>query len=221
MMYLTRTPAFIQCLFPGFLWRSDAQERQLYLTFDDGPVPQITPWVLDVLKDYEAQATFFCVGENVSRYPEIFRRIRREGHAVGNHTYNHISGWAHDPEVYLENVSTCAQLVDSDLFRPPYGRINRKQARSLLGNNYRIVMWDILSGDFDREIEPDQCYHNVVDNARPGSIIVFHDSVKAEANLRSALPKVLDFFARQGYAFASLMEHRIPERQQRQLLRSA
>jgi len=203
-MYLIRTPAFVQQLFPSFIWRSETADNQLYLTFDDGPVPQVTPWVLDQLQEYDAHATFFCVGENVQRYPDIYRRIQEEGHTVGNHTYNHISGWSHDPQAYLENVSTCSEYVDSKLFRPPYGRLGRKQARSLMGHQYRIVMWDVLSGDFDRDLDPDQCYHNVIDNASPGSIIVFHDSIKAEANLRWALPKVLKYYSDKGYQFQSL-----------------
>src|SRR5690606_35792771 len=127
-------------------------------------------------------------------YPDIYRRIQSEGHAVGNHTFNHLSGWNTDPQVYLRNIASCADLVESDLFRPPYGRIRRKQARELISHHYRIVMWDVLSGDFDRDLDPEQCYRNVVDNARPGSIIVFHDSIKAETNLKSALPKVLDYY---------------------------
>lgn len=201
MLYLIRTPAFVQCLFPNLMWRSETTARELYLTFDDGPIPQVTPWVLDVLDDFDARATFFCVGENVQRHPNIYRRIRSEGHAVGNHTFNHISGWTHDPDAYLDNVNSCADLVDSDLFRPPYGRIRRKQARELINHNYRIVMWDVLSGDFDRDLDPDQCYQNVIDNAKPGSIVVFHDSLKAEKNLKEALPRILDYYVREGYVF--------------------
>jgi peptidoglycan/xylan/chitin deacetylase (PgdA/CDA1 family) len=203
-MYLIRTPALIQHLFPSLLWRNEAHGKELFLTFDDGPVPEITPWVLDLLKAYDAHATFFCVGENVSRYPDIYRRIVTEGHTAGNHTYNHISGWNHDLEAYLHNVSTCAELVDSNLFRPPYGRLGRKQARLLISHHYRIVMWDVLSGDFDRDLDPEQCYRNVIDNAHAGSIIVFHDSVKAEANMRWALPKVIDYFAQRDFAFKAL-----------------
>ncbi|HLF65939.1 MAG TPA: polysaccharide deacetylase family protein [Saprospiraceae bacterium] len=211
-MYLIRTPAIVQHLFPSFIWRNETLDNQLYLTFDDGPVPQVTPWVLDQLKEYEAHATFFCVGENVQKYPEIYHRIQYEGHAVGNHTHNHISGWAHDPKAYMDNVSTCSELVESNLFRPPYGRLGRRQARSLMGHQYRIVMWDVLSGDFDRDLDPEQCYHNVIDNARPGSIIVFHDSIKAELNLRWALPKVLEFYTQKGYHFNSLHAQYVEQR---------
>ena len=203
-MYLIRTPAIVQHLFPGFLWRTETSGMELFLTFDDGPVPEVTPWVLDLLDQYHARATFFCVGENVSRYPDIYRRILDEGHSVGNHTHNHISGWSHSSKAYMANVSTCSELVKSDLFRPPYGRLGIYHARSLRDSQYRIVMWDVLSGDFDRDIDPGMCYQNVVDNARPGSIIVFHDSIKAETNLKSALPKVLEYYMAKGYAFKSI-----------------
>jgi peptidoglycan/xylan/chitin deacetylase (PgdA/CDA1 family) len=206
-MYLTRTPAFIQHLLPGFTWRSETSGSLLHLTFDDGPIPEITPWVLDQLKEFEARATFFCVGENVKRYPQVFQRIIDEGHTVGNHTYNHVSGWSYDPQTYINNVSICSELVDSNLFRPPYGRLGRKQARTLKEQRYRIVMWDVLSGDFDRAIDPEQCYRNVVDNAKPGSIVVFHDSIKAEKNLKWALPKVLHFYAEKGYQFLPLQAY--------------
>lgn len=209
-MYLIRTPAIVQQLFPSFIWRSETSDKQLYLTFDDGPVPEVTPWVLDLLKEYDAHATFFCVGENVRKHPDIYERIRQEGHTVGNHTYNHISGWSHDPQVYLDNVSVCSKLVNSDLFRPPYGRLGRKQARTLRGQQYRIVMWDVLSGDFDRDVYPEQCYHNVIENAKPGSIIVFHDSIKAEQNLRQALPRVLEFYKEAGYQFMPLQAYAAP-----------
>jgi peptidoglycan/xylan/chitin deacetylase (PgdA/CDA1 family) len=212
MLYLIRTPGFVQHLFPSLIWRGETAAKELFLTFDDGPVPEVTPWVLDLLNEFNAHATFFCVGENVSRNPEIFERIKREGHAVGNHTYSHISGWKHDPEAYLENVSSCARLVESDLFRPPYGRICRKQARELRDHNFRIVMWDVLSGDFDRDLDAGQCYQNVVDNARPGSIIVFHDSIKAQKNLRDALPRVLQYYTQLGYEFRPLETSAVTER---------
>jgi peptidoglycan/xylan/chitin deacetylase (PgdA/CDA1 family) len=157
-----------------------------------------------MLKSFDAHATFFCVGENVGRHPEIYLRTIDEGHAVGNHTYNHISGWTHDNEAYLHNVSSCSELVDSNLFRPPYGRLGRKQARLLIAHHYRIVMWDVLSGDFDKDLDPEQCYRNVIDNAKPGSIIVFHDSIKAERNLRLALPKVMEYFSEMGFEFKPL-----------------
>lgn len=210
-MYLIRTPAIVQHLFPGFLWRAETSARELFFTFDDGPVPQVTPWVLDQLSQYNAHATFFCVGENVSRYPDIYHRIIEEGHSVGNHTYNHISGWSHDIKSYMDNVSICSRLVKSDLFRPPYGRLGIQHAKSLRNSQYRIVMWDVLSGDFDRDIDPEMCYQNVVDNARPGSIIVFHDSIKAESNLRWALPKVLDFYSSQGYSFKAISAQKLEE----------
>lgn len=202
-MYLIRTPRVIQSLFPNFLWRISTDEKRLYLTFDDGPIPEVTPWVLDQLAAYNAKATFFCVGENVQRYPRIFQRTVREGHTVGNHTFNHLSGWANENVPYFHNVRTCAHLVNSNLFRPPYGRLKPKQVQ-FLQRHYRIVMWDVLSGDFDSEVSRDQCYHNVVDNVRPGSIVVFHDSLKARDKMQYALPRTLQHFSEQGFTFEPL-----------------
>lgn len=202
-MYLIRTPSFIQSLFPSFLWRVSTEEQAIYLTFDDGPIPEVTPWVLDMLARYEAKATFFCVGENVERYPEIFRRLRDEGHSVGNHTFNHVSGWSHDNVPYFHNVRNCAQIVDSDLFRPPYGRMKPRQVQ-FLQRHYRIVMWDVLSGDFDPETTPEQCCRNVLQNARAGSIVVFHDSLKAKDNMQYTLPRVLKHFDDLDYRFEPL-----------------
>ncbi len=202
-MYLIHTPAFVQNLFPRFLWREETDEKKIYLTFDDGPVPEVTPWVLDQLKQHNAHATFFCVGENVMKYPDLFRQIKEQGHGVGNHTHNHLSGWATDYTAYIQNVEICSQLVNSTLFRPPYGRLRRRQAQELM-RHYRIVMWDVLSGDFDPELDPVRCYSNVVDHAGEGSIVVFHDSVKAWDNLHYTLPRVLSHFRDKGFEFARL-----------------
>lgn len=205
-MYLIHTPTFIQNMFPNFIWRVDTDDPVLYLTFDDGPIPQVTPWVLDQLRKYNAKGTFFCVGENVVKYPAIFKRIKLEGHSVGNHTHNHLSGWANDNIPYFHNVRNCAQLVDSDLFRPPYGRIKPRQAQFLM-RHYKIVMWDVLSADFDSSISPEKCLENVLRTAKPGSIIVMHDSLKAEANVTYALPHILEHFTEMGYRFESLKAH--------------
>lgn len=202
-MYLIRTPNFIQNLFPSFTWRIPTEEKVIYLTFDDGPIPEVTPWVLDQLSRFNAKGTFFCVGENVQRYPDVFQRVLDEGHAVGNHTYNHMSGWGNDSIPYFHNVRNCAQLVKSDLFRPPYGRMKPKQAQFLL-RHYQIIMWDVLSGDFDQDISNEQCYSNVVKNAREGSIVVFHDSLKAEEKIRYTLPRILNFFAHKDFRFEAL-----------------
>ena len=191
------------------MWRGRDHDRRVYLTFDDGPIPEVTPWVLDVLARHGARGTFFCVGENVARYPSLFARLAAEGHAVGNHTFNHLSGWSSDVEEYVDNVSKCDRLVASPLFRPPYGRISPRKALALRGD-YDIVMWDVLSGDFDPELTGADCVRNVLENVSPGSIIVFHDSLKAEANLRYALPRVLAALARQGYRFEALTPERLP-----------
>ena len=185
------------------MWRGRDQDRRVYLTFDDGPIPEVTPWVLDLLAEFDARATFFCVGENVERYPTLFQRVRAAGHAVGNHTYNHLNGWSTAVDEYVANVNKCRDLVESPLFRPPYGRISPRKTLALR-TEYDIVMWDVLSGDFDAEITGAECARNVLDYVSPGSIVVFHDSLKAEANLRYALPRVLTSLARQGYRFEAL-----------------
>ncbi|MEL6925238.1 MAG: polysaccharide deacetylase family protein [Bacteroidota bacterium] len=202
-MYFVKTPKFIQNLFPNFTWRIPTQSKEIYLTFDDGPIPEVTPWVLEQLAQYDAKATFFCVGENVKRNPEVFASVRAAGHAVGNHTYHHLNGWSADNIPYFHNIRHCAHLVNSPLFRPPYGKLRPKQVQ-FLQRHYRIIMWDVLSGDFDNRISETQCYNNVINNTRPGSIIVFHDSLKAENKLRYVLPKVLEHFSALGYRFEKL-----------------
>jgi peptidoglycan/xylan/chitin deacetylase (PgdA/CDA1 family) len=202
-MYLIKTPQFIQNLFPNFTWRIPTEEKVLYLTFDDGPIPEVTPWVMEQLEKFRAKATFFCVGDNIRKYPNVFEQVLAAGHAVGNHTFNHLNGWATENIPYFHNVRHGASMVHSMLFRPPYGHLKPKQAQ-FLQRHYRIVMWDVLSGDFDPAISGEQCLHNVVDNAQRGSIIVFHDSIKAEEKLRYTLPLVLEHFAERGYRFEAL-----------------
>ncbi len=202
-MYLVKTPKFIQSLFPNFFWKVPTDEKVLYLTFDDGPIPEVTPWVLEQLNLYNAKATFFCVGDNVNKHSQIFQDVLNQGHEVGNHTYDHQNGWGTDNIKYFHNVRTCARLVKSDLFRPPYGRMMPKQAQ-FLQRHYKIIMWDVLSGDFDPNISKDQCMFNVTSKAKPGSIIVFHDSLKAFEKLQYVLPKVLKHFHEMGYEFRGL-----------------
>ena len=202
-MYLVRTPSFLQRLLPTYTWRGQHTERVVYLTFDDGPIPEVTPWVLAQLAAYEAHATFFCVGENAARHPTILNDIRAAGHTVGNHTYNHLNGWNTDLHDYLDNVDRCAKVVESGLFRPPYGRLSPRKTFALQ-RKYRIVMWDVLSGDFDQDLSPQACLANVLDNVNPGSIVVFHDSLKAERNLRFALPLLLAALRAQGYRFEAI-----------------
>ncbi len=205
-MYFIKSPQFVKNLFPNFTWRIPTNEKRLFLTFDDGPVAEVTPWVLRTLAAFDAKATFFCVGENIRKQAQIFAQIREEGHSVGNHTLNHLDGWATENIPYFHNVRHCASLVNSGLFRPPYGHLKPKQAQ-FLQRHYRIVMWDVLSGDFDPSLSPRQCFENVVNHAGPGSIVVFHDSLKARERLEYALPKVLEHFSAQGYRFEALNEH--------------
>jgi len=202
-MYLVHTPNYVQALFPGLVWRMPGEEPSIYLTFDDGPIPEVTPWVLDTLEDFGAKATFFCVGDNVRKYPEIFQDVLDRGHSIGNHTHNHLSGWKTENITYFHNIRHCARLVHSGLFRPPYGKLKRRQAQ-FLQRHYAIVMWDVLSGDFDPELSGADVAQNVIQHAGPGSIVVFHDSIKTEEKLRYALPLVLEHFAAQGYVFKAL-----------------
>lgn len=197
-MYLVKTPPVIKTLFSDFIWSMPSEDNEVFLTFDDGPVPDVTPWVLDVLLDFDCRATFFCVGENIRKYPHIYERILKEGHTSGNHTFNHLNGWLTDTDTYLDNVALCDQYVASNLFRPPYGKIRPKQA-SQIKSQKDIIMWDVLSGDFDRNISPEQCLQNVIKNVETGSIIVFHDSKKAEEKLYYALPEFLKFISDRGF----------------------
>lgn len=202
-MYLVRSSFLLRKLYKHAVWRMPAGNNRIYLTFDDGPIPEITPWVLSVLKQYNAHATFFCVGNNVQKYPEIYKQILAEQHSVGNHTLNHLNGWNTGTAFYLDNVHQCKQFVKSDLFRPPYGKIKPAQYTQLR-THYSIVMWDVLSGDFDRNTSKEKCLKNVIDNVRDGSIVVFHDNLKAKNNLYYTLPKFLEHFSNKGFRFAKL-----------------
>ncbi len=202
-MYFIHTPKIIQNLFPGFVWRIPTEEPSVFLTFDDGPIPEVTPWVLEQLDRFDAKATFFAVGENVKKYPEIYRSILDAGHHVGNHTYNHLSGWTSEDVPYLHNVRKAGQVIKSSLFRPPYGKLKPGQVQFLL-RHYNIIMWDVLSGDFDTSNSPQKCINNVCGNVSPGSIVVFHDSLKAWDNLKVALPEVLERLTAAGYRFRAI-----------------
>lgn len=202
-MYLVKTPLIIQELFPNFTWKIPTHDKVVYLTFDDGPIPEVTPWVLQQLSNFNAKATFFCVGDNVSKYPEIFQQVIDNGHSVGNHTFNHLNGWAVENIPYFHNVRHCAKLVHSNLFRPPYGRLTPTQSM-FLQRHYNVVMWDVLSGDFDPKISREQCYENIVNNTKPGSIIVMHDSLKSKDKLEYVLPRILEYFTSKGYVFENI-----------------
>jgi peptidoglycan/xylan/chitin deacetylase (PgdA/CDA1 family) len=202
-MSVSKTPLWVQKLFPRRIWRIPTAEKKLYLTFDDGPIPEVTPWVLETLTAFGARATFFCVGDNVRKHPEIYRALLEAGHAVGNHTHHHLNGWKTPTETYLHNVAKCAEAVGSRLFRPPYGRLRPAQA-ARLRQDYDIIMWDVLSRDFDQAISGEKCLDNILRNADPGSIVVMHDSLKAERNLRYVLPRVLEYFGEKGFVFDTL-----------------
>ncbi len=204
-MYLVKSPWLLQKLYPNFIWNMPTKEKVLYLTFDDGPVEIATPFVLDELKKYNAKATFFCIGKNVVENKNLYERILSEGHAVGNHTNKHLNGWKTNDEEYIANYQEAKKLIDSNLFRPPYGRITRFQA-SIIRKQSNIIMWSVLSGDFDIELSPQNCLENVLLNAKPGNIIVFHDSMKAFDRLSFALPEVLKYFSEEGFEFKSLAE---------------
>lgn len=212
----TTTPKVVKSLFPTLVWDISTNSKDIYLTFDDGPTPKITHWVLDVLKQYNAKATFFCTGKNIEKHPNIFVDIVNEGHSIGNHTYNHVKGWKTSVDTYLEEVKKTQDVINihkhksksinQKLFRPPYGQITPRQIKKLQKFNYKIVMWNVLSVDWNKKISGETCLNNVTNNATSGSIIVFHDSVKASKNMQYVLPKALEFFKEKGYAFK-----RIPE----------
>jgi peptidoglycan/xylan/chitin deacetylase (PgdA/CDA1 family) len=209
--YFVKTPWWLKRIYSSYTWSIPAKEKIVYLSFDDGPHPVATPFVLDLLTKYRAKATFFCIGKNVMAYPDIYRRILDEGHAVGNHTQNHLNGWKTKDAVYLADISEAAKLIDSGMFRPPYGRISSFQAahiaKAMKNDRSRVVMWDILSGDFDNSLSGKQCSENVVLNVNKGSIIVFHDSGKAFPRLEICLPEVMKFLEKEKYVFAKLTEN--------------
>lgn len=208
---LFRTPFFLPRFYPSLLWRVPTDKKELFLTFDDGPVPGPTEFVVNTLESYGAKATFFCIGDNVRKHPEIFKKVVNGGHAVGNHTFNHLKGWNTSLSTYLGNIIECeAQfqqhgIGSSKLFRPPYGRITSRQIGALK-TAYNIVMWDVLTSDYAKSLSPERCLKGSIEATRPGSIIVFHDSLKAERNMTYALPRFLDHFANQGYVFRTLRE---------------
>ena len=204
-MFLHYSPFWLKALFPRYKWRVNTKEKRIFLTFDDGPIPDITEFVLDTLKKYNAKATFFCIGDNVRKYPDIFEQILKQGHSVGNHTFNHMNGWKSDDSVYMANIELCEKQLNlnTNLFRPPYGRMKKSQSRKLPLNK-EIIMWDVLSGDFSAGIKPEGCLQKSIKYARPGSIVLFHDSLKAANNMQYALPRFLDHFTKIGYQFEAL-----------------
>lgn len=205
-MRLIIPSVWLKYLYPSATWHKSRKQKQVYLTFDDGPVPLVTPFVLSTLKQFGAKATFFCVGDNIRKYPAIFEQVKNEGHAIGNHTYNHLNGWKTSDDEYLRNTIRCAESTSSNLFRPPYGKIKRSQLKKLKNYNpeLEMIMWDVLSYDFDPKISVQHCYNHVIKNVKSGSIIVFHDSIKAFDKLQYLLPEVLTYLKNEGYSMKSL-----------------
>lgn len=214
-----KTPLVVKKMFPNYIWNMATTEKVIYLTFDDGPTPEITNWTLQVLKEHNAKATFFCIGNNVEKHPDIFNNILKDNHAIGNHTYNHLKGWKTKTKDYINNVGLCEAIIKSqipnssivnqqsliaNIIRPPYGQIKSKQGKKLIALGYKIIMWDILSFDWDKKVTKEQCLENVLNKTVNGSIVVFHDSLKASKNMMYALPKVLDYFSKLGYQFKAL-----------------
>ena len=199
-MLIEQPPQIIRWLYPRAMWRMNPDEKAVYLTFDDGPIPEITPWVLDLLDKYQIKATFFLVGDNVRKHPEEFQMILDRGHRVGNHTFNHIRGFEYLSYNYLENVNKADALIQSDLFRPPHGHMRWGQYM-ILSHRYRIVMWDLVTRDYSKRLNGRQVLKKVKKYARNGSIITFHDSLKSEKNLKYALPRSIEWLLEQGYEF--------------------
>lgn len=213
MLYFVKSPFWLQKIYKSCVWKVKTNEKHIFLTFDDGPHPLWTPFVLEQLKKYNAKATFFCIGENIQKFPEVYQRIIDDGHAAGNHTYNHLNGWKNTDEIYVENVMKAQEFFKSNLFRPPYGKIKFSQLRKIktIDPNITTVMWSKLSGDFDVRLSGEQCYLNAVRNIHNGDIVVFHDSEKAKDRLIIALPMVLENLSKQGFIFKSLSPAKIQD----------
>lgn len=211
-LYPIKTPEIVQRMFPDFLWCFSSSNKEIYLTFDDGPTPTVTEFVLDQLRAYNAKATFFCVGKNIELHPSLFSKIVKEGHSIGNHTYNHLKGWKTLRADYLKDTLHAQKVIEnstlntqnSKLFRPPYGKIKTMQTRDLQKEGFKIVMWDVLSADWDSTETEKNCLKNVIENVKKGSIVVFHDSQKAEKKLHFVLPKVLAHFKEKGFEFKAI-----------------
>ena len=203
MLHLVKPPFILKHLFNGFLWDIPSKEKKLYLTFDDGPHSELTPWIINLLNKYHAKATFFLVGKNALKYPDLYQLYLKNGHRLGNHTFQHLKAWSNKKTEHLNDIAKCAKIVESDLFRPPHGQVKLTAIKEIK-KKYRIVMWDVLSWDFDEKIEAKECLLNVTENAKEGSIIVFHENEKAKKNLQYALPEILEHFSKLGYTFEAI-----------------
>ncbi|NBG64835.1 polysaccharide deacetylase family protein [Acidiluteibacter ferrifornacis] len=201
---IANIPKVLKKIYPLLNWDETPDGNEVFLTFDDGPIPEVTPWVLEKLKEYDVKATFFCIGDNVLKHPKIYQRILDEGHAVGNHTHKHLKGWNTDDGTYLKDIENAGEFISSNLFRPPYGRIKKSQIKLIQSLNYHIIMWSILSGDYNKNRSPEACFNNVKRNLKPGSVVVFHDSIKADNNMRYALEKTLIFMRENNFKGVSI-----------------
>lgn len=209
-----KTPVLVKKMLPNYAWDILTTDKVIYLTFDDGPTPEITNWALNILKEFNAKATFFCIGNNIENHPEIFQNILNEGHSIGNHTQDHIKGWKTKTIDYLKNIQQAQEVINSqikshkskavNIFRPPYGQIKPKQGKKLIELGYKIIMWDVLSFDWDKNVTKETCLNNVILNTNKGSVIVFHDSLKAAKNMQYALPKALKYFSENGFVFKAI-----------------
>ncbi len=221
-LYWIKTPAYIKRLFSNHVWDIPNNENKVYLTFDDGPTPEITEWVMAILKKHDIKATFFCIGKNIDKHPEIYLKLIKEGHAIGNHTFNHTNGWKVSCKDYVEDFLDCEEKIDfrtlnleksqienidykiKALFRPPYGKIKPSQSKEIREIGFKIIMWDVLSADFDKNVSPEKCLQNATKKVTSGSIILFHDSVKAFKNLEYALPKTIEILKGKGFEFDTI-----------------
>lgn len=213
-----RTPFWVKYIYPELIWRGDAAQKKIYVTFDDGPIPEVTPWVLGELKKHNAKATFFCIGDNIEKNRAVLQQVIDSGHAIGNHTFNHLNGWKTHNNKYFDNIKKCDEILSNSgyqnsgtiLFRPPYGKIKKSQIKKILALNanqtykYKIIMWDLLSYDFDTTLSPEKCLSNLINKTRNGSIVVFHDSLKAFPILKKVLPSYLDYLNKNKYEFGLL-----------------
>lgn len=202
-MNIVKSPLWLQLLLPKLTWHRSRKEKCIYLTFDDGPIPDVTPQVLNILKKYNIKATFFCVGENIVKHPDIFQLLLAAGHRIGNHTHNHLKGWKTPTAHYLQNIEQCQEFTKTELFRPPYGQCTPSQFRQIR-KNFEIMMWDVITYDFDQQLTPAQCYQNAIKHTTNGSIVVFHDNIKAIPRLYYALPKAIEYWVAQGFEFRTL-----------------
>jgi peptidoglycan-N-acetylglucosamine deacetylase len=203
-MFIHKTNFLMRAFYPDFIWKMSENQKVIYLTFDDGPIPEVTEFVLEQLEIYKAKATFFCIGENIVKNPQIFEQLLKGEHSIGNHTHNHVRGWDVDDNFYVENFKKCQEIIpQATLFRPPYGRIKKNQANDIL-ETHQIVMWDVLSADYSSDISPENVLKKTIEYTENGSIVLFHDSLKAQKNMQFTLPKFLKHFTENGYQFAKL-----------------